>query len=199
MNETLKTIYARRAVRKYKSIPVEKNLLEQIIEAGRIAPSAMNRQPWSFYVLTEPKDIHAFSGQISKAAVKEITRKGIKTVAKMIVELIRSPVAFMHIRESDFVFHGAPVVIFLTAPVENEWAALDIGMCCQNMMLAAKSLGLDSCPIGFGKYVEHTKLFPQLRIPADEQVLLSVIFGYGDEQPEAHERRKGNVFYIAIA
>jgi len=52
------------------------------------------------------------------------------------------------------------VVIFIISPHDNEWASLDVGMCAQNIMLAAKSLGLDTCPVGFGKYVEKTKIFP---------------------------------------
>ena len=51
MNDTLKTIYERRAVRKYKDRPVEKHLVEQLLDAGRMAPSAINRQPWKFYVM----------------------------------------------------------------------------------------------------------------------------------------------------
>ncbi len=39
--------------RKYKPIPVEKEKLSQVIEAGRIAPSAVNRQPWHFFVVTQ--------------------------------------------------------------------------------------------------------------------------------------------------
>lgn len=172
-------------------------MIREVIEAGRMAPSAMNKQPWSFYVLTEPEDIRSFSGQIAKAAFKDIAGRGLKTIAKMILELVRAPAGFVHLKESDFVFHGAPVVIFLTAPKENEWAALDIGMCCENMMLAARSLGLDTCPVGIGKYVEHTKLYPMLRIPPEEHVLIAVVLGYGEDQPEVHERKRGNVFFIS--
>lgn len=199
MNETLKTIYTRRAIRKFKSIPVPREIIEQIIDAGRMAPSAMNKQPWSFYILTDAADIRMFSKQISRAGVREILRLGIKAIAKTFMDIVRAPIGFRHIGEKDFVFYGAPVVIFVTAPVDNEWASLDIGMCCQNMMLAAKSLGLDSCPVGFGKFVCETKLYPRLRIPAEEKVLLAVIIGYGDMEPEMHERRTGNLHYISTA
>jgi nitroreductase len=197
MNDVISTIYARRAVRKYKSQQVDQHLISQIIDAGRMAPSAMNRQPWSFYVLTEKTDIQTFSKQIARAGVREIIRSGIKKIVKTFLEVLRAPIGFGHIGEKDFVFYGAPVVIFITAPKDNEWASLDIGMCCQNMMLAAKSLGLDSCPIGFGKFVDQTKSYPSLRIPPEEQVMIALILGYGDDQPEMHERRKGNVFFIS--
>ena len=63
-------------------------------------------------------------------------------------------------------------------------------------MLAAKSLGLDTCPIGFAKFVEHTEHYSVLHIPEKESVQLSVIVGYGDETPEVHERKTENVVYI---
>ena len=57
MNEVLKTIYERRAVRKYKHVTVARELIDMLLDAGRMAPSAMNKQPWKFYVLTDQKKI----------------------------------------------------------------------------------------------------------------------------------------------
>jgi len=51
----------RYSVRKYKEIPVDKDKILQILEAGRIAPSAVNYQPWHFIVLTERKMIEKVS------------------------------------------------------------------------------------------------------------------------------------------
>lgn len=179
-NETLKTIYQRRAVRKYKDKPVDKALIEQIIDAGRMAPSAMNRQLWKFYVLTDKKLISSLSPTIVKVANKVLSwAHGID-----------------HSITTDIIFHNAPVVIIITAPKKNEWAALDIGMCSQNMMLAAKSLGLDTCPIGFVKLLEKTEKISILGITASEQIKLAIIVGYGDEEPPVHERKKDNVKYI---
>lgn len=94
------------------------------------------------------------------------------------------------------IFYGAPVVIFITAPKDVPWACYDVSMCAQNMMLAAKALGLDRCPLGVGKAVEHTPIYYKLRISYPEQVFLAVIVGYGDEQPKVHKRVKDNVNYV---
>jgi nitroreductase len=197
MNDTIKTIFERRAIRKYKEKAVSKETIEQIIDAGRIAPSAMNRQPWKFYVVTSKEDIKLFSHEIAKQGLKTIPKIGIKEAVKSIVTGITNlSHGIDFLLSKDPVFHEAPVVIFITAPKDNEWAALDIGMCSQNMMLAAKSLGLDSCPIGFGKFVEKTKSYSKLNIPVDDRVQLAIIIGYGDEKPEVHTRKKDNVFYI---
>lgn len=197
MNEVIKTIYERRAVRKYTDKAVSKEIIEKLLDAGRMAPSAMNRQLWKFYVVTSKEDIKLFSGEIVKAGMKSITDRSLKSVANAVVSGITHLAhGIDFIKAKDPVFHGAPVVIFITAPKENEWAALDIGMCSQNIMLAAKSLGLDSCPIGFGKFVEKTKDYSKLNIPQTEQVQIAIIIGYGNENPEIHEREKDNVFWV---
>jgi len=196
MNETLKTIYERRAVRKFKEKTFEKSILEEILHAGRMAPSAINKQPWKFYILTKPKDIEEFSKEIAKAAAKGILRSGIKNIVKTASSALHLSHSIDFLKAQDPIFHGAPVVVFITSPKDNEWAALDIGMCSQNMMLAAKSLGLESCPVGLGKFVEQTKIYSKLNIPKSEQVNIALIFGYGDENPEPKERIKNNTFYI---
>ncbi len=196
MNETLTTIYERRAIRKYKNKPVERKLIEDIIDAGRMAPSAINKQPWKFYVLTDKGNIKLFSKEISKAAFKGAAKTGIKQIAKSAMGLLHFSNGLNFLETEDPIFHGAPVVIFITAPKDSMWAGLDIGVCAQNMMLAAKSLGLDSCPIGLGRYVEQTKLFSRLNVPKSDSVQLAIIFGYGDENPAPHERVKNNVTYI---
>jgi nitroreductase len=68
--ETLQTIYERRSVRKYRNQMVEKNTIEKILDAGRMAPSAMNEQPWKFYVVTHQETIQSFSKEISKITAK---------------------------------------------------------------------------------------------------------------------------------
>ena len=197
MNEVIKTIFERRAVRKYKNKPVSKEIIEQLLDAGRMAPSAINKQPWKFYILTSKEDIDLFSGEIIRVGLKSIPSLGIKNIAKAVISgITHLSHGIDFLKAKDPVFHGAPVIIFITAPKENEWAALDVGMCSQNIMLAAKSLGLDSCPVGFGKFVEKTKHFSKLNIPSTDQVHLAIIIGYGDETPEVHERNKNNIFYI---
>jgi nitroreductase len=175
---------------------VERPLIEQLIDAGRMAPSAMNRQPWSFYILTDAEQISLLSKEIGRAAMLRTAKSGIKSMVKSAADLYHAYRSMDYKWGEDMVFHGAPVVIFLTAPKENEWAPTDIGMCAQNMLLAACSLGLAACPVGFATMVESAKDYGMLRIPANEHVLLSVVVGYGDEHPEVHPRRKNNVFFL---
>jgi len=197
--ETITVINSRRAVRKYKEKPVSRNLIEEVINAGTMAPSAINRQPWKFYVLDNKVTIRAFSKEIAKHALKDFSKSSPKSIIEKAGHLLHFAHNYSLRGLSDPIFHGAPVVIFITAPVDNEWAPLDIGMCAQNMMLAAKSLGLDTCPVGLAKFVMQTDLYPELGIRESEKVLLAVILGYGDEKPEVHERQKNKTVFIDLS
>ncbi len=53
--ETLQAIFERRSIRKYKPEPIPAEHLRRILEAGRQAPSAANRQPWHVVVVTDPE------------------------------------------------------------------------------------------------------------------------------------------------
>lgn len=145
-----------------------------------MAPSAMNRQLWKFYVLTDKEQIRSLSPTIVKVANKVLSwAHGI------------NPTII-----TDIIFYNAPVVIFVTTPKKNEWAALDTGMCCQNMMLAAKSIGLDTCPVGFAKLLEKTDKIALLGMSSSEQIQLAIIVGYGDEDTPVHDRKKDNVKFL---
>ncbi|MCD6341405.1 MAG: nitroreductase family protein, partial [Thaumarchaeota archaeon] len=52
-SELLKVIYRRRSIRKYRREPVPENVLNAVLEAGRLAPSARNMQPWHFIVVRD--------------------------------------------------------------------------------------------------------------------------------------------------
>jgi nitroreductase len=189
-------VYERRSVRKYLDKPVSRDLLLEIIHAGRMAPSAMNRQPWSFYVVTDKEMISGFSKSIIRASVVEFAKSGIRQMLRTASDLYHAVKGTEFKSKEDPVFHGAPAVIFITVPKEDEWAMVDAGMCAQNMLLAAHSMGLAGCPIGFAKLIERTSDYPKLRIPEQEQVVLAVVIGYPDEFPDSHPRRKNNVFFL---
>ena len=53
MPDFFETLYAQRAIRRFKPDPVPRELIEQVIEAATRAPSGGNRQPWAFVVVTE--------------------------------------------------------------------------------------------------------------------------------------------------
>lgn len=196
MRDVWDVIHHRRAVRRFSHLPVAREDIERIIDAGRWAPSAINQQSWHFTVLTDKEFIIRLSSQIKTASVKGIVKMGWKTLFHQIADFIHAPHDYDYMRDEDVIFHGAPVVIFLSAPRSNEWAALDIGMCAQNMMLTAQAMGINSCPIGLATYVEHVQDVDRLRLPSGHHVHLALVFGYAAEIPMAKERKTDNVVFV---
>jgi hypothetical protein len=110
------------------------------------------------------------------------------------------PLRFAHgfhfLRSGDQVFYNAPVVIFITGTKDNVWAGLNIGICAQNVLLAAQSIALSSYPISPGKYIEQTKVYSRMQVPSRKERKLSTILGYGAERPWLHRRNKKNEIFI---
>jgi nitroreductase len=178
-NETLYTMQERRSVRKYKNKTVDRSHISQLVAAAEQAPSAMNRQPCKFYILTDPRRISLYSKHITAVA---------DTSSHKLTQ--------NHTEESDPVFYGAPVVIFITTPRDNVWGPIDTGMCAQNLMLAAKAMGFDSCPVGIAWYIENTPVYSELGIPVPEQIQLAITIGYGAEQPLPPEKKTQKITYL---
>ncbi|MHA1738548.1 MAG: nitroreductase family protein, partial [Candidatus Heimdallarchaeota archaeon] len=73
--ETLELLKTRRSIRKYRSTPVEKEKIEKCLEAARWAPSASNKQPWEFLIVTDYNmrmklaDLHPYAKFVAQSPV----------------------------------------------------------------------------------------------------------------------------------
>ncbi len=108
----------RRSIRRYRPEPVPEELLQQILEAGCWAPSAVNSQPWEFIIVREAeakKALYDYSG-IAGLKWKQLL--------------------------------SAPVVIVLAAKKLTPYSRDDCLFAAQNIMLCATDLGLGTCYIG---------------------------------------------------
>jgi len=192
----LEAIYTRRAMRKFTEQAVKPDVLNQLLDAGRMAPSAFNGQPWVFRIVRNPVLIKQISSAIGHYTLRQVWKNGPRGVISAIRSMFTFVRTLRHHHPHDHVFYGAPIVIFIAGPRVSEWAALDIGMCAQNILLAATALGLASCPVGFGKFIAHTPYYKQLQLGADEMVYLSIAIGYAADTPPVTQRITGNVQYI---
>ena len=185
MNETLTSIKNRRSIRKYKPEQIGEKELEAIMEAAIYAPSAMNQQKWHFTVIQNRSKLD----------------KMVKTIREI---LLKSPVEFFRERAKnpDFdVFYNAPTVVLITADEKAAFAELDCGMASENIMVAAASLNIDSCPIAMsGPLFEGNnsdEIKKELGVPEGYKYILTVALGYRDmESPPAPPKKKENVSYI---
>ncbi|MCH5285827.1 MAG: nitroreductase family protein [Christensenellaceae bacterium] len=179
----MQTIQERRSIRKYQDRPVSRDLIEKVIQAGSLAPSAKNRQPWRF-VIAQGESKQEMLAVMAQGLQREANAPLLPGSAPMIQGAVRT----MRIMEQ------APAVIFLLEPdgaslhdipdaegrVYERCDMQSIGACLENMSLAAASLGLGSlwiCDVYFA-YDELTAWL------ASEHELAAVMtLGYAAEQP----------------
>lgn len=165
--QTEEVILRRRSVRNYKKGQVPEWMIRRILEAGRFAPSAGNCQPWKFVVVRDPDMIQELTNDVVKlsamsAKLIDYRDNGSwwkKIMAKLLIKLKPSmlhPTPFGAVR---FIadgklglYHGAPTIIIIFKDTRGiSSPELDCGIAGQNMVLAAHSLGLGTCWVGFSK------------------------------------------------
>ena len=150
----------RRSIRRYRPDPVPDEMIEQLLEAGRCAPSASNRQPWAFIVVQDRALVH----QVAEHAAFYFVR-------------------WAHIEES-------PLLIVLCghqkSRVYRQFLHEDIGLAGGQIMLQAKALGLGTCWIGG---LNREALAAILKVPQDWEIVGLLTVGFPDEEPEPSPRK----------
>lgn len=171
--EVYEAIRTRRSIRAYEDKPVEEEKLRRVLEAARLAPSAGNRQPWCFIIVTDPK-------------VKEEIR-----LAKE--RRIPPPPGGTPRRPFRGPLEAAPVLIVGCAlPSESfhgtDFWKIDVAIALQNLVLAAWEQGLGTCWIGV--FHEEEEVKEVLKLPREARVVAMVALGYPAERKEPVKDRK---------
>ena len=145
----LQLVLSRQSDRAYdKERPVEAEKLGRILEAGRLAPSACNAQPWKFVVITDRE----LALKVGKAAAG----LGMNKFAK------DAPVHILIVEES------ANITSLLGGKVKDKhFPLIDIGIAAAHITLAAENEGLGSCILGWFDEKEIKQL---TGIPASKKV-----------------------------
>lgn len=174
MNQTIKDMLERRSIRKFKPDMVERELIDQIIEAGLYAASARGQQATRIIVVTN-KEL--------RDKIAEDNRKIGGWAAGF------DP------------FYGAPVILIVLA--EKDWPnrVYDGSLVMGNLMLAAHALGLGSCWIHRAKEefatAEYQALLASLGLAGEFEGIGHCALGYVDgEAPTAAPRKENHVFYV---
>jgi nitroreductase len=164
----LNLIASRQSDRKYSDKIVEKEKLDRIVEAGRMAPSACNAQPWKFILVTEPQLVV----QIAEAAsAKLIGMNGF---------VAQAPVILVIVREKPNMSSKVGATI-----KNKDYSLIDIGIATENICLQAKAEGVGSCIIG---WFDERMIRKLLDIPKSKRVELIITLGYS--LSEKREKRR---------
>jgi nitroreductase len=159
--EFYELIRERKSVRRYKSNPIPDEVLNRILEAGRIAPSAKNIQPWHFIVIQNPE------------------------IKEMVAEACRGQ-RFM--AEAPVIVCGCALEDIAWGRMGGYMSsfAVDLAIAMEHMILAAANEGLGTCWIGAFVEKDVKKI---LGIPDNVRVVALTPVGYPAEVPRDRGRK----------
>ncbi|MEC4717811.1 nitroreductase [Noviherbaspirillum sp. CPCC 100848] len=201
-NETLEIIAGRRSVRAFLPKPVEPATIAAILETASRAPSGTNTQPWKVYVVTGDTQrrvierlVQAFDDPDKSTKYQEEypyyprewvapyidRRRKVGWDLYTLLGIGRADKARMHAQHRRNVeFFGAPVSLFFTIDrIMQQGSWLDYGMFLQNVMLAARAHGLETCPqAAINEF--HPILREMLGWPDNEMMVCSMSLGVED-------------------
>lgn len=182
MNAILEAIQNRRSIRSFKPQPVPADVLRTIISAANQAPSGMNTQPWRFVVVED----RALKRKLVETAVPN-SRKYLEPLRE--VNPARHASIMKRYDElDDPVYYSAPAIIFVIG--SGLYASDSCPLACENLMLAALSLGLGTCWVKLGSLItDNPDIAGALELKIDETIFGPILVGYPTDQPKAPPKR----------
>lgn len=181
MNETMKTILRRRAVRQFKKDQIKESDLKEILNAAIHAPNAQNLQKWHFTVVQDKTMLNK---------MVEITKTNMRdSKIPFFLERISSP---------DYnTYYHAPTVILVSGDENHKFIDLDCGLAAQNILLAAESLGISSVIMTSSEFLFASKnaaeIKKELGIPEGYRHICIIALGYREGAMLATPDRNKNV------
>ena len=166
-------IKTRRSTRNFKEKDVEKEKLDQLIEATRYAPSGGNNQSSHFIVIKNKQFLEELAGMVqvefSKMEVEENMYKSLKS-------------SILQSKKGNYVFHyNAPVLVVVCNKKGYGNAMADSACAIENMLIMANALDLGSCYINQLTWVSEREIIrKKLNICEDEIVCGAVAIGHSN-------------------
>lgn len=165
--ELKEALYQRRSVRQYTNEVLERETIEELLDAAVQAPSATNSQPWSFAVLRGAAALEEYSTASREFLLPHITDEH---------PLSKYKAALANPKFN--IFYGAGTLVLIFAKPHQLHSFGDCCLAAQNLMLAAHAKGLGTCWIGFARdYLNQPEQKATLGIPADYELVAPLIIG----------------------
>ena len=177
--DVFEAIKTRRSIRKYKSEPVSDDDLQKVIEAAHWAPSWANTQCWRFIVVRDPEIKAAMANTLMKVKFEGEWIEN--AAAGAIIQAPLLIVACAEIGLAGFRSDGTP------ATDKGDWLLFDVALSIENMLLAARALGLGTVIVGD---FDARKVAEILEVPEGFRVVTMTPLGYPDHTGQAPPRKE---------
>ena len=169
-------IESRRSIRKFKAEAVASDVLKEIVETARFAPSWKNTQIARYHVVTNP----VLKEKIANDCVCGFTfntKTLLQSPAIVIITYVTKRCGYE--RDGSF-----------TTSKGDRWEMFNAGIAAQTFCLAAHEKGIGTCIMGI---FDDAKIAEVLNLPEDQIVGAVISAGYPDEEPEAPARKSAEI------
>ena len=184
MNETLKTIAGRYSCRDFTGEPLTDEQIKALVDAALAAPSASNRMPWKIMVITD------------KALIEDMDKDGVA-----IITAPDDPYGYRDrvLETGGRLYYNAPCM-FLIVIDGSSYAPVDCGILCQNIALAAHSIGLASVICGQARLALNggrgDEFKKRLGYPEGYEFGIAVLVGEAKSGKAPHDHDNSKVSYV---
>ena len=206
-SDLARLIASRRSCRNFSKKPVELQKLKDLIKLSTFAPSGTNSQKWTFTCLTSRDQVLQLVqliGNFFKKLNKKSESKFLRTVLKLLgnsklesyfieyYEPVTEAINDMENNGIDRLFHGATACILVGSSPGASCPKEDAILAAGNILLAAHTMGLGSCMIGFAHEAmkNDSSIAKKINIPDYEKIHAVIALGYPNEMYQSITGRK---------
>jgi nitroreductase len=163
-------IKGRRSIRRYQDKDIPEELLYEVLESVRWAPSWANTQAWEVVVIKDK-------------ALKESIQSTVNPRNPSSLALVNAPVLLVicgQLKKSGYYNDTYPTKF-------GDWFLHDLGLATQNLCLTAHNAGLGTVIVGL---FDHDKVGELINLPDSHEALTLIPLGYPDQKPKPPKRRE---------
>ncbi len=183
----IQAIMARRSVRSYLPQAIARATVVELLSAAVRAPTAVHREPWAFVVVQDAPTLKRLSDKAKPLFVEEARHSHLDRGGHSL-EMFMSP---------EFnIFYNAGTLIVICGATSAPFAIADCWLAAENLMLAARALGLGTCVIGSALgALNLPDVRAELGIPAEFAAIAPIIVGVPSGETPSTSRNDARILF----
>lgn len=182
--DVLECINEKRSIRAYTDDVIPEGVLRNLLEFGTKASTGSGMEPWGFVLIEDKEEINDLSEMTKQYLLENF-----------------EDYPYLHQYESWLknskysVFNHAGSMIIIYGNTDSHWYVYDCSLAAGNIMLAAHSMGIGTCWIGFAEHTVNTKEFKKkYAVPENYELVCPMTLGYRKGKTNPPERKKPLIF-----
>lgn len=183
----MQAIHERRSIRSFTSERLSQSTIKTLLDAAVWAPTAVHEEPWLFSIVQDVEVLKSLSERAKKIFAAQ-AEQAHPDQAKRLLDILAQP---------DFnIFYDASTLIIISGKPKGPFVVADCWLAAENLMLAACSMGLGTCVIGFAVPGLNTpEIKAELKIPAECTAIAPIIVGVPSDEAPRSTRKEPEIIY----